>query len=216
MSAGDARGSGRHRPPRRPAMLDRYAAESLPGDLDPTLRLQVAHTTARALVHGGRASDDPQVHDRLVRLVEAEGLDTVAALWADSPPGTLPGALWRLYALREWVRRDPRAVAERYRLGTSRAEVAEAVAGVASPPGPAEVVALVDAVLSGVFTADLAVALERAGAFCRVLVTGAALDADLVDDAGLAGRMTRGAAGLLRTAEDLEAAAVLWRDGRLD
>ena len=204
-----------HRP-RRPAMLDKYAAEALPGDLDPTLRLEVAHTTARALVLGGRASEDPAVHDRLVHLVETEGLDVVAALWADSPAGTLPGALWRLYALREWVLRDPRTVAERYRLGTTRAEVAEAVAGVAGPPGPQEVTELVDAVLSGVFTADLAVALERAGAFCRVLVTGSALDADLVDDPDTAGRMTRGAAGLLRTAEELEDAARLWRAGRLD
>ena len=204
------------RRPRRPASLDQYTAEQLPDDADPTARGEVAHRAARALVAGGRASDDPQVHDRLVRLVEAEGLDTVAALWADSAPGTLPGALWRLYALREWVRRDPRTIAERYRLGNQRAHVADAVAGVASPPGPSEVMAVADAVLSGVYTADLAVALERAGAFCRVLVTGSALDADLVDDPDLAGRMTRGASGLLRTAEELEDAARLWRAGRLD
>ncbi len=204
------------RHPRRPASLDQYTAEQLSDGSDPTQRGEVAHRAARALVAGGRASDDPAVHDRLVRLVEAEGLDTVAALWADSPPGTLPGALWRLYALREWVRRDPRTIAERYRLGTRRAQVADAVAGVGSPPGPAEVMAVADAVLSGVYTTDLAVALERAGAFCRVLVTGSALDADLVDDADLAGRMTRGASGLLRTAEELEDAARLWRAGRLD
>ena len=33
---------------------------------------------------------------------------------------TLPGALWRLYVLREWVRRDPATVADRYRLGVAR------------------------------------------------------------------------------------------------
>lgn len=204
------------RRPRRPASLDQYTAEQLPDGMDPTGRGEVAHATARALVARGRASDDPAVHERLVRLVEAEGLDTVAGLWAGSAPGTLPGALWRLYALREWVRRDPRTIAERYRLGTQRAQVADAVAGVASPPGPAEVMAVADAVLSGVYTADLAVALERAGAFCRVLVTGSALDADLVEDVDLAGRMTRGASGLLRTAEELEDAARLWRADRLD
>ncbi len=205
-----------HRPPRRPAMLDRYAAEGLPDAVDATTRLEVAHTTARALVHRGRASGDPGVHERLVRLVDEEGIEAVAAMWADSPAATLPGALWRLYVLREWVRRDPRAVAETYRLGTGRAQVADVVAGVASPPGPAEVRDLADAVLSGVFTADLAVALERAGAFCRVLATGSALDADLVEDAELAGRITAGAAGLLRTAEELEGAAALWRADRLD
>lgn len=197
-------------------MLDPRATDQLPGDLDPTRRAEVAHTTAAALVHRGRATQDAGVHLRLVGLVEAEGLDTIAALWSDSPPASLPGALWRLYLLREWVRRDASAVAERYRLGIARAEVHDVVAGVASPPGPAEVRALADAVLSGVYTADLAVALERAAAFCRVVATGSAVDADLVDDADLAGRITRGASGLVRTAEELEGAAGLWRTGGLE
>ncbi|MCU1432547.1 MAG: hypothetical protein JWP95_1652 [Actinotalea sp.] len=207
-----------HRRPRRPAMLDPRAADELPGDVDPALRSEVAHTTANAIVHRARAAEDPLVVERLVRLVEAEGLDTVAGMWADSPSNTLPGALWRLYVLREWVRRDPRTISERYRMGVARAEVHDAVAGVASPPGPSEVSEVVDAVLSGVFAADLAVALERGAAFCRVLATGSALDADFVEDRDteLAGRMTRGASGLVRTAEELEQAAGLWRSGHLD
>lgn len=204
--------------PRRPAMLDPRAADELPGEMDPALRSEVAHTTANAIVHQGRAAEDPEIVRRLVSLVEAEGLDTVAGMWADSPPNTLPGALWRLYVLREWVRRDPRTVSERYSAGVRRAEVHDVVAGVASPPGPDEVSQVVDAVLSGVFAADLAVALERGAAFCRVLATGAALDADDVGehDHDLAHRMTRGASGLVRTAEELEHAAALWRTGVLD
>ena len=199
-------------------MLDPRQADEIPGDVDPALRSEIAHTTAGALVQGGRATEDPEVVERLVRLVESEGLDTVAALWADSPSTTLPGALWRLYVLREWVRRDPRTVAERYRMGLARAEVHDVVAGVASPPGPDEVSQQVDAVLSGVFTGDLAVALERAAAFCRVLATGAALDADHLEDrdSELARRVTHGASGLVRTAEELEHAAGMWRAGHLD
>ncbi|WP_149203902.1 hypothetical protein [Actinotalea subterranea] len=197
-------------------MLDPRAADELPGDLDPALRSEVAHTTANALVHQGRAAEDPVVVERLVRLVEAEGLDTVAGMWADSSPNSLPGALWRLYVLREWVRRDARTVSERYRMGVQRAQVHVVVAGVASPPGPTEVSEVVDSVLSGVFTGDLAVALERGAAFCRVLATGSALDADYTDDADLAGRITRGASSLVRTAEELEEAAGLWRAGRLE
>lgn len=206
------------RRPRRPAMLDPRQADELVGDVDPALRQEVAHATAQVVVHQGRAAEDPEVVTRLVTLVETEGLDVVAGMWADSPATTLPGALWRLYVLREWVRRDPRTVAARYRLGVSRAEVADAIAGVAATPGPQDVSRLVDAVLSGVFVADLAVALERAAAFCRVLATGAALDADLVDDGrgDEAHRITRGASGLVRTAEELEAAAALWRAGSLD
>lgn len=204
------------RRPRRPAMLDPRAADELPGDLDPALRGEIAHTTAQAIVHQGRATEDPEVVERLIRLVEVEGLDAIAGMWADSPATTLPGTLWRLYALRAWVRRDPSVVAERYRMGVGRAEVQGAVAGVASPPGPAEVASVVDAVLSGVFQGDLAVAIERAAAFCRVLATGAAVDADLTDDQDVATRLTHGAAGLARTAEELTTAAGLWRAGRLD
>lgn len=206
------------RRPRRPAMLDPRAADELPGDMDPALRSEVAHTTAHAIVDQGRAAEDPEVVERLVRLVEAEGLDTVASMWSDSPPTTLPGALWRLYVLREWVRRDPATISERYRMGVHRAPVHDVVAGVASPPGPSEVSQLVDALLSGVYVGDLAVALERGAAFCRVLATGAALDADFVEDrdADLAVRMTRGASGLVRTAEELERAAGMWRAGHLD
>ncbi|HEY0216609.1 MAG TPA: hypothetical protein VGC57_09475 [Cellulomonas sp.] len=201
-------------------MLDPRAADELPGDIDPALRSQVAHTTAAAIVHGGRsgADDDPALVERLVRLVESEGLDVVAALWADSPATTLPGALWRLYVLREWVRRDPRTLADRYRLGVEAAPVHHVVAGVVSPPGPEEVRAVVDAVLSGLYVGDFAVALERGGAFCRVLATGAAFDADHLDlsDADAAGRLTRSAGSLVRTAEDLEHAAALWRSDQLE
>ncbi len=168
--------------------------------------------------HGRTGADDPELVERLVRLVEAEGLDVVAAMWADSPSGTLPGALWRLYVLREWVRRDPRTVAERYRLGLAAAPVHDVVAGVASPPGPDEVRDVADAVLSGVYTGDFAVALERGAAFCRVLATGAAFDADYLEtsDDRAAHRVTRGASSLVRTAEELEEAAALWRADKLD
>lgn len=194
-------------------------ADELPGDLDPALRSDIAHTTASAIVHQGRrGGDDPELVARLVGLVEAEGLDVVAAMWADSPATTLPGALWRLYVLRDWVRRDPHTLAERYRLGVVAAPVHEVVAGVAAPPGPVELRDVVDAVLSGVYTGDLAVALERGAAFCRVLATGAALDADYLEttDASAAQRLTRGASSLVRTAEELEQAAGLWRADRLD
>ena len=205
------------RRPRRPVLVD-PTTDWQPGGVDPALRAQVAHATAAALVHRGRASDDPAVLARLLALVETEGLDVVAALWADSPSDSLPGALWRLYVLREWVRRDPQTVADRYRQGVEAAPVEGAVAGVVVPPGPADVRAVADAVLSGVFTGDFATALERAAAFCRVLATGAAFDADHLDlvDPGGAARQTRGASSLLRTADELARAGELWRTGRLE
>jgi len=199
-------------------MLDPREAEELPGGVDPALRSELAHTTADAIVRGGRANADPELLERLVTLVDREGLEVVAALWADSPANTLPGALWRLYALREWVRRDPSIIAERYRLGLNAAQVHDVVAGVASPPGPAEVVEGLDAVLSGVYAGELDVALERGAAFCRVLATGAAFDADYVEgvDEEVADAITRRASSMVRTADELEQAAALWRAGRLE
>ena len=218
MTSGpDEQGSGASRRHHRPVLVD-PSSDWQPGGVDPALRTQVAHATAAALVHRGRASDDPDVLARLLALVETEGLDVVAALWADSPADSLPGALWRLYVLREWVRRDAQTVADRYRQGVDAAPVEGAVAGVVVPPGPADVRAVADAVLSGVYTGDLATALERAAAFCRVLATGAAFDADHLDvvDPGGAARQTRGASSLLRTADELGRAAELWRAGRLE
>lgn len=205
------------RRPRRPAMLDAQTAERIVGDVDPALRSQAAHTTAAVLVQRGRAgAEDPDLLARLVALVDSQGLDTIAELWSQSPPTTLPGALWRLYLMREWVRTDPSTIADRFTLGRHRAEVAGVIAGVVEPPGPDDVAHLADAVLAGVYEGDLDVALDRAAAFFRVVATGSALDADSLSDDELAGALTRRASALLRTAEELETAAELWRAGRLD
>jgi hypothetical protein len=201
-------------------MLDPRVADEIPGGMDPAVASELAHSSAGALVARARsqASQDPELVERLVTLVEAEGIEMVAALWAHAPAESLPGALWRVYALREWVRRDPHTVSERYKLGAAREQVADVVAGAVHPPGPAEMTNLADAVLSGVFAGELDVALERAGAFARILATGSALDADWLEDSepATAAQVTRRAALLQTTAEDLSRAASKWRAGKLD
>ncbi len=207
-----------HRP-RRPASLDPAQADRIAGGADPALRLRAAHATAQAVLRRGHESDvDVETVDRLVRLVETEGLEVVASLWADSDAASLPGALWRLYVLREWIRRTPVEVTARYALGAQRAEVDDAVAGVPAPPTPQEVAALADAVLAGAVTADLDVALDRAAAFYRVVGTGTALDADLHDapHGPEAAHATRSAANLVRTGEELRDAARRARAGTLE
>ncbi|MGN6301673.1 MAG: hypothetical protein ACTHN8_11355, partial [Angustibacter sp.] len=57
----------------------------------------------------------------------------------------------------------------------------------------------------------LDVALERAAAFCRVVASGRAVRADDVDDEGVAAQVTRRAASLQQTADDLDGAARAWR-----
>jgi hypothetical protein len=184
------------------------------GGPDPAEQIEAAHATAEALVRLGRNSGD-EVAARLVALTDDHGIDEVATLWAGCPAGTLPGALWRLYALRAGIRRDPHQLARAFEVGRHRAPVHEAVAGVGEPPGPEEVRRLADAVLTGAFSGDLAVAMERAGAFCRVVSTGWALIADDSDNARRAAALTRRASDLQRTAVQLEAAGARWREGTL-
>ena len=199
-------------------MDSRRGAESL----DPARVTEVAHETAAVIVKTGRAAHDPALTAKLVALVDDLGLSTVAELWADRPSRSLPGALWRLYVLREWVRRDPLGASADYAAGIRFADVPHVLAGVAEPPGPVELQELTDAILTGVFDGDLAIALLRASSFCRVVAAGRAQranDADANDadaiDPKWGSAHTRRAASLLTTGDDLEACARLWRQDDL-
>lgn len=221
-------------PRRRPAMLEPAAADTQVGGVDPAELVEAAHATAEALVRHGQNGDD-EITARLVTLTDEHGIDEVALLWASRPADSLPGALWRLYALRAGIRRQSELIARAFEVGRHRAPVPEAVAGVADPPGPNEVRALADAVLAGAFSGDLGMALDRAAAFCRVVSIGWALLADdlivtagsasttaagvrspdSVVDSDDAATLTRRACDLLRTGTQLESAARRWRSGSL-
>lgn len=202
-----------NRRPRRPTLLGKTALDSLGGSPDPAELAEAAHATASLLVESGRATEDEAARARLVSLVDEVGLDTVADMWSQRPARSLPGALWRLYALREWVRTDAVEASADFAAGRSTAVVPHVVAGAADPPTPEALRVLLDQVLHGVFSGDLDVALERAGAFGRVVVAGRAHRADELEaaDPVAAAALTRSAASLRDTAEDLEAAAALWR-----
>lgn len=184
------------------------AMEAYGGVVDPTAQIEAAHEAARVLVHTGRAANQPELTERLVHLVEDLGIETVAELWAARPARSLPGALWRLYVLREWVVGQPEQAAIEYAAGIRYAEVNHAVAGVADPPGPQQVGALVDAILRGVFAGELDVALDRAAAFARVVSAGRA-------DGDEGEKQAIDAANMLAMAGDLSASAELWRMGEL-
>lgn len=172
---------------------------------EPMARLELAHATAAALVDAGRGDAGPET-SRLVDLAETVGLDTLSELWRDSPPDSLPGALWALYLLRTWTDRQGEAVARMYRAGRAYAPVDEVVAGVAEDADVDAVRALASSVLTGAYRGDFDVALERAAAFFRVVASGRReLDGS---EAALAERNERCADGLQR-------AATAWRDGTL-
>ncbi|MCK0110761.1 hypothetical protein MWU75_01210 [Ornithinimicrobium sp. F0845] len=175
---------------------------------------EMAHRSAAVLVDRGRASDDPELQRRLVELPRTVGLQTLAEVWSERPARTLPGALWRLYVLDEWVQRSPEAVAQAFTAGAAHAEVYRVISGVVEPPRPEDLRELTHQILSGVYEGDLDVALERAAAFCHVAATGLAVLHESDDESSRSEELRR-AARLQETAADLQACAKLWLRGDL-
>ncbi len=194
---------------RRPLVIP--DAEQLGPVTDDRARLEAAHRSAAALVAGARGRPDGEVARRLGNFVADEGIIELAALWAEAPAVSLPGALYQLVLLREWIVRNPVDASRFFTAGREVAEFSTVVAGVADPPTPEAVVRLADTVLSAAFDADLADALDRAAAFCRVVAAGRGHATPLDDTLN-----SRLGAGNLTMADNLIRAAGAWRLGRLD
>ena len=162
------------RPHHKPLRLESAYFEAIEGGQDPALVSEAADRAANLLVRGARSADDPAVAERVLHLAESEGIETIAEVFAGSPADSLAGCLWRLFVLRQWVYADPAAAAREYDAGRCTAPVAQVVAGVADPPGPAELKQMVDEVLRGIAASDFADVLFRAAAFARVVASGRA------------------------------------------
>lgn len=186
-------------------------AEQLSPVTDDRARLDAAHRSAAALVAGARGRPDGEVAERLGNFVADEGIIELAALWAEAPAVSLPGALYQLVLLREWIVRNPVDASRFFAAGCHVAEFSTVVAGVADPPTPEAVVRLADTILSAAFDADLADALDRAAAFCRVVAAGRGHATPIEDTVS-----SRLGAGNLTMADNLIRAAGAWRLGRLD
>jgi len=205
-------GERQHHRPAMPGSASFEAIEDSDPATDPAVIAEAADRAAIALVRGARDHADEALVSRVVHLADTEGLDTLADLWAGAPADSLAGVLWRLYVLRSWVYADPLTAAREFDRGRALAPVAEAISGVEEPPGPAEVQALVDAVLGGVVVGDFADTIFRAAAFARVAAAGrvhaeqpdaSSYDSDLV------------AARLLTLADQLQRAGRLELEGKL-
>ena len=100
--------------------------------------------------------------NRSITLADVVGLDTLAALWSDADPVSLPGALWSLYLFREWCQGQPDAVCRLWRAGAPRAAVDAVIAGCAADADEQDVRRTVDDILAGICESDAALALDRA------------------------------------------------------
>ena len=203
----------------KPTLFSGSKFESMLGGEDPAQISRVAHETAGALLSRVRERPDPVVVERLVAFTDENGIDAIAELWSRASPHSLPGALWSIYLLRALTRQDAEQSGFLYQRGSEAVEsIDPVVAGATSPTGPAEITALSDEILRGLFQGDFAVALDRAAAFCRLTSLGAASLADDVEVASpeRATALTTKALRLSRMAAELVACARLWRAGSLD
>lgn len=202
--------AGREPRPHKPALFaDLTDMIDAAGGAPLSSRAELAAATAEVVVRAGR---EPGDGERFVGLADDVGLETLAALWRDADPGSLPGALWALYLLRQWCRSDPAEVTRLWRAGEPLAPAEAAVAGVADYADSEAIQRLADAVLAGIYQGDLAVALERAAAFFRVIAAGRRT---LADDLESAAETSELAERNERVAGALSVAAERWRAGTL-
>jgi hypothetical protein len=196
--------------PHRPALYaDLTEMIDAAGGSSASTRAEIAAATAAVLVQAGRSPGDSA---KFVALADRVGLDTLAALWQDADPVSLPGALWALYLLRQWCQASGDEVTRLWRTGEGLAPADSVVAGVGEYADVGAVRQTADAVLAGVYQGDLAVALERAAAFFRVVAAGRRSMGGSAqfapDGADLAERNDQ-------AAKALSAAAAEWRAGTL-
>ena len=198
-----------HKRPHRPtpyadltALIDAAGGQSLQS------RTEIASAMAQVLVTTAREDSDSE---RLVGLADRVGIDTLAELWRDCDPVSLPGVLWALYLLRQWCRSQPDEVARLWRDGEPQAAADSVVAGVGAHADPDDMRQLADSVLGGAYRGDFAVALERAAAFFRVIAAGRRESLDAHPSSAEATLAERNE----RTASNLAAAARAWRAGTL-
>jgi hypothetical protein len=200
----------RPRPHRPTPYSDLTALIDAAGGSLPESRAEIAAATAAVLVRVGREPSEDD--ERFVGLADRIGLDTLAELWRDADPVSLPGALWALYLLRQWCRSSADEVGRLWRAGEPIAAADAVVAGVADYVDVDSVTRVADDVLAGAYRGDFAVALERAAALFRVIAAGRRELAG-ADERGEVERAL--AARNDRAASDLSAAARLWRAGQL-
>lgn len=180
--------------------------DSLSASTDPVTRSETSHATAALLLGDAQGNRDEAATRRFVELADDIGLEVIAEMWSSAPAVSAPGALWRLYALREWILTAPRELAEMFAVGqrtiTQGIGLDEILAGVELPAGPDEVARAIDEILVGAFRGDVVIALLRAAAFVGICAEGT--ESSVI--------RTR----LHQLSKDLKDAAVSHRHGGLD
>jgi hypothetical protein len=202
----------------RPALFAGHEFSAFEGAADPAVVTQLAHESARELLARVRRAD-ATTREKAVTFADDNGIDVLAELWSKASAHSLPGALWRVYLIRDLIQQQGEHMAHVFEAGVRASSTGDPViAGAPVPTSAAEVRDLADLILHGVFAGDLADALDRAAAFCRLAAQGGVAQAAEVDvhSAEQAARLTTQAARLSSMGSELAVCARMWRAGTLD
>lgn len=207
------------RKPRRPAIIDPETLEYLEGEEDPALSSESAHTSARILVKAPReewSDPDAETRERLLSYLKTHGIDDLAELWSHSPAETLPGTLWRLLLIDEWIKRFPQGVSRRFQQGLTSPKLSQFidVQGARTLDFP-DWHKRLGTIMTGDFTGDFADFLEESQAVLRVLAASEEVWMKEDPTNPLANPVTMRDDALMNTAQELFDSATLYREGRL-
>jgi hypothetical protein len=182
--------------------------------MDPADVSAIAHATASALLSRGQSTRDTKVREELVRFSDEYGLDTLAELWSQAHPLTLPGALWRLFLVRAVVQHNVEDASRLFQRGIDDLPTIDAVvAGAPDPVSAEDFSRILDDILRGAFEGDLAHALDRAAAVATAVSAGA-ISLALADTDG-ASYLTSRSLSWSVIARELEGCASRARKGSL-
>ncbi len=150
----------------------------------PEKRAGIARDTALLLL--GRADNVTFPEDMAARIrtfVDEGGLDDLAQVWSDSPPLSLPGALWRLYRVRDQIVKQPDDVAGLISRGKQSLNTIDpVVAGLDDPITAEGVLGVIDSVFFGALEGELSWALTRVAALAKLVAHGLATLPDSDED----------------------------------
>ena len=96
--------------PRKPALFAGHEFSAFVGGEDPAQVSAVAHDVARALLSRVKADTDGIALEKAMAYVDENGLEDLAELWSATSAHSLPGALWRLYVVRDLIHRQAEPV----------------------------------------------------------------------------------------------------------
>lgn len=158
--------------PSRPAQIDPAMLAQIEGGADPQIINEISHTSAAVLLNRVHKTQSQEIVERVLNLVENEGIDVIADLWSSCEAESLPGMLYRLYLLRMSLRTQRESYAEYWHIGEPETTSASAITGIDETPTGEDIARLADSILSGAFTGDFAIALHRASAFTSIISRG--------------------------------------------